>query len=71
MMRCNGVSNYWYKEGKRYVGADSRKMGFSFKSLEGRELMMIKENFPEDYEKLIHLYPFAGAGIKRIEEYDK
>jgi len=22
MMRCNGVSNYWYKEGKRYVVAD-------------------------------------------------
>ena len=22
MMRCNGVSNFWYKEGKRYVVAD-------------------------------------------------
>ena len=22
MMRCNGVSNYWYSEGKRYVVAD-------------------------------------------------
>lgn len=54
-----------------YLGADSRKMGFSFKTLEGRELMMVKENFPEDYDKLIHLYPFAGAGIKRVEEYGK
>ena len=54
-----------------YLGADSRKMGFSFKTLEGRELMMIKDNFPDDYEKLIHLYPFAGAGVKRVEEYGK
>lgn len=52
-----------------YLGADSRKLGFSFCSLWGKELAMVKEYFPDDYQKIIHLYPFAGAGVKREEEY--
>lgn len=52
-----------------YLGADSKKMGFSFKTLEGRELHMIKENFPDDYRKILRLYPFAEAGVLRYEVY--
>ncbi len=52
-----------------YLGQDSRKLGFSFKCLEGRELSMIKENFPDDYRKILHLYPFAEAGVLRYEIY--
>lgn len=52
-----------------YLGQDSRKLGFSFKSLWGKELSMVKEYFPDDYQKIIRLYPFAGAGVKRFEEY--
>lgn len=59
----------YIKYHKLYMGADSKKMGFSFKSLEGRELFMIKENFPDDYEKILHLYPFAAASVKRYELY--
>lgn len=54
---------------KLYLGEDSRKMGFSFKTLEGRELLMVKQNFPDDYKKILHLYPFAEASVKRLEEY--
>lgn len=50
-----------------YLGADSKKLGFSFKSLWGKELLMLKEHFPDDYQKILHLYPFAGAGVKREE----
>ena len=52
-----------------YLGADSRKLGFSFKSLWGKELAMLKNHFPDDYDKVLKLYPFAAAGVKRFEEY--
>lgn len=52
-----------------YLGADSRHMGFSFKSLEGRELSMVKNYFPDDYAKIIRQYPFAEAGVRRYEEF--
>ena len=52
-----------------YLGEDSRKLGFSFKSLWGKELAMVKQYFPEDYEKILRLYPFAEAGVKRWELY--
>lgn len=52
-----------------YLGADSRKLGFSFKSLWGYELAMLKHHFPDDYKKVLRLYPFAAAGVKRYEEY--
>ena len=52
-----------------YLSQDSRKLGFSFRSLEGHELLMLKQNFPDDYQKILRLYPFAGAGVKRVEEY--
>ncbi len=52
---------------KLYLGEDSRKLGFSFKSLWGKELAMLKKFFPQDYEKVLHIYPFAAAGVKREE----
>ena len=54
-----------------YLGQDSKKLGFSFKSLWGKELAMLKHYFPQDYEKVLHLYPFAAAGVKRYEDYGK
>lgn len=52
-----------------YLGEDSKKLGFSFKSLWAKELFMLKQHFPDDYRKILRLYPFAGAGVKRLEEY--
>lgn len=52
-----------------YLGADSRKLGFSFKSLWGKELFMLKQYFPDDYYKVLKLYPLAAAGVKRYEMY--
>lgn len=56
---------------KLYLGQDSRKLGFSFCSLWGKELAAIKQYFPDDYQKIIKLYPFAAAGVRRWEEYGK
>ena len=54
-----------------YLSQDSKKLGFSFRSLDGNELLMLKREFPDDYQKILRLYPFAGAGVKRAEEYGK
>lgn len=54
-----------------YLPIDSRKLGFSFRSLDGNELLMMKRTFPDDYQKILHLYPFAGAGVMRAEQYGK
>ena len=61
----------YIKYHKLYLGEDSRKLGFSFKSLWGKELAMLKEHFPDDYEKVIRQYPFAEAGVRRFEQYGK
>ena len=68
---------YWKKaEVMQYVkmkklklSPTSKTLGFSFKSLEGRELAVIKNQYPEDYEKILSFYPFAGASVKRFEHY--
>lgn len=57
----------YIKYHKLYFGMDSRKLGFSFKSLAGNELLMLKRYFPDDYKKVINLYPFSAAAVKREE----
>lgn len=56
---------------KLKLGEDSQKLGFSFKSLEGRELYMVKTYYPQDYEKILRVFPFAEASVKRFEKYGK
>lgn len=51
------------------LGKDSKKLGFSFKSLNGKELAMVRDNFPGDYEKILQVYPFADTAVKRYDEY--
>ena len=70
---------YWKKQEvleyikykKLYLSPEQRKIGFSFRSLAGCELSIIKEMYPKDYEKILKGYPFAGAGVERFEKYGK
>jgi phosphoadenosine phosphosulfate reductase len=61
----------YVKRKKLLLPQDSRVLGFSFSSLWGKELIEIKRHFPEDYEKILHYFPFAGAGVERFELYGK
>ncbi len=56
---------------KLYLSREQRELGFSFRSLAGRELKIIKDMYPDDYKKILELYPHAGAGVKRFEVYGK
>lgn len=55
---------------KLYLGADSRKLGYSWRSLQGDELVKIKYYFPDDYERILHLYPMAEAEVIKEEMKD-
>ena len=70
---------YWKKQDvlqyikykKLYLSPEQKQLGFSFRSLSGREIKIIKERYPKDYEKILKVYPFIGAGVKRYEQYNK
>lgn len=70
---------YWKKQEvlqyikykKLYLSPEQKKIGFSFRSLAGNEVAVIKEMYPDDYKKILKVYPFIGAGVKRFEEYGK
>lgn len=66
----NEVLQY-IKQKKLYISPEQRKIGFSFRSLAGSELSILKEMYPKDYEKILKVYPFAEAGVMRYEQYGK
>lgn len=55
---------------KLYRDGFSRLTGHSFTTRDS-DLYIVKEHFPEDYEKIIRVYPFAEASVKRYEIYGK
>ena len=61
----------YIKAKKLFIPRDSRVLGFSWHSLEGRELAPIREHFPDDFKKIEEFYPFAGAAAERFERYGK
>lgn len=61
----------YIRKKRLYLPKDSRELGFSFRSLVGEELAVIKEIYPEDYERILKLYPLAGAAVERYETYGK
>lgn len=61
----------YIKYRKLYLSPEQKKLGFSFRSLAGSELSIIKQIYPKDYEKILKVYPFAGAGVERFEKYGK
>ncbi len=70
---------YWKKQEvleyikykKLYLSPEQKSLGFSFRSLAGSELAVIKQLYPKDYEKILKVYPFAEAGVIRFEKYGK
>ncbi len=55
----------YIKHHRLKLPTDSKGLGFSFKSLEGRELAFVKKHYPEDYAKIESLYPYCGAAVER------
>ena len=58
----------YIKKNKLKLGDESKILGSSFWGLHGKCLIEIKKHFPDDYARILNLYPFAEAGVKREEE---
>lgn len=43
----------------------------SFGGLFGQELKVVKEKFPQDYKKILTMFPFAEAATKQYECYNE
>lgn len=56
---------------KLYLAEDSKKIGFSFRFVSGREMYLLKQYFPDDYKKVLKFFPYAEAAEKRYELYGK
>lgn len=66
--RKNDVVKYLeYKQ--LYLSPEQRKIGFSFASLDGKELSIINKLYPDDYKKILEIFPFVDASRKRFEVY--
>lgn len=57
----------YIKHHKLKLPRDSKDLGFSFKSLDGRELAYIEQAYPKDYERILEVYPYAGAATERFK----
>lgn len=70
---------YWKKQEvleyikykKLYLSPEQKKLGFSFRSLAGCELAVIKEHYPNDFEKILKVYPLAGASVEHYLRYEQ
>lgn len=52
-----------------FLSPEQKDLGFSFASLAGSELSVIKQYYPDDYDRILHYFPEADAGVERFERY--
>jgi len=57
----------YIKQRRLYLGPESAKLGFSFRSLMPKELMAIREAFPIDFNRIKAWFPLVEASIKQYE----
>ena len=62
------VLNYC-KIKKLKISEEYKKLGFSFRSLDDLSLKMLKNFYPDDYEKVKKIYPLCESAVKRCENY--
>lgn len=66
----NEVLQY-IKYKKLYLSPEQKQLGFSFRSLAGCEVAVIKKYYPKDYRKILRVFPYAEAGVFRYLHYGK
>lgn len=53
----------YIRQNKLRVGIESEKLGFSFRSFMGKDLIKIQKFFPSDYEKIKRWFPLVDVSI--------
>lgn len=49
------------------IAPEARYLGFSFRSLMGRDMYLIREFYPDDYEALRSWFPLLGTAVAQYE----
>lgn len=68
---------YWNKQDvidyirykKLLLPKDYDEIGHSFRGLSGQDIMYVKHKYPDDFEKLLRIWPMAGASAYRENVY--
>lgn len=50
------------------VAPESRVLGHSFRSLEPKEMALVRRHYPADFERIKAWFPFVEAGVFRFEQ---
>jgi phosphoadenosine phosphosulfate reductase len=58
----------YIRQRRLVVGQESRYLGFSFRSLAGKELHMIRQQFPSDFRRICAWFPMAEASVRQYEQ---
>ena len=53
----------YIRQRKLRVGAESSRLGFSFRSLMGKDLLKIQKYFPQDYARIRRWFPLVDVSI--------
>lgn len=64
---CKGDVLEYARLHRLKVAPETRRLGFSFRSLLGRDLWRIRQYYPDDYRELERWFPLVGAGVARYE----
>ena len=75
--RHRGPLAYWSKDAvvryiatnKLMVSPESKVLGHSFRSLDAKDVIAVKEHYPDDYEKIVQAFPEIGAALAREAMY--
>lgn len=61
----------YIKINRLQVSEESRVLGFSFRSLQAKDMIKIRQHYPADFAKIKTMFPLVEAGIKHKEWYER
>lgn len=53
----------YIRQNKLMIGSESSKLGFSFRSLMGKDVQTIQKYYPDDYEKIKEWFPLVEVAV--------
>lgn len=66
MWKTQEVYDY-IKYHKLFLSKEQKQLKHSLRIFQPADLMYIKQHLPDDYAKILHMFPFAGAITKKAE----
>lgn len=61
----------YIKQNRLMVSPESATLGFSFRSLQPKDLILIKQHYPDDFVRITNYFPLAEASIRHYEYFGR